>query len=61
VFKNTNIRENKVLQFRLEMFNAFNHVNLGNPNNDSSDLAHFGTITYAGAPREIQFGLKFLY
>jgi hypothetical protein len=44
------------------MFNAFNHVNLGNPNTDcSSGPGQFGLITYAGAARVMQAGLKFYF
>jgi hypothetical protein len=35
-------------------------VNLGNPNTNASAAA-FGRITGAGAPRVIQFALKFMF
>jgi len=61
-FKNIKFTESKSLQFRWEMFNAFNHVNLGNPNTDcSSGPGQFGLITYAGAARVMQAGLKFYF
>ncbi|MBO0801168.1 MAG: TonB-dependent receptor, partial [Blastocatellia bacterium] len=53
-FKSINFTEAKRLQLRIEMFNAFNHVNLGNPNTDVSDQLHFGTINSAGGTRVIQ-------
>ena len=59
-FKNIKFTESKSLQFRWEMFNAFNHVNLGNPNTDRSS-GSFGLITYAGAARVMQAGLKFYF
>ncbi len=60
IFKNTKITESKTLQFRCEMFNAFNHVNLSGPNLNSSSPG-FGQISGANAAREIQLGLKFLF
>ena len=53
------------MEFRTEMFNAPNHVILGNPSaswsNGSSPTpnANFGKITGAGNMRQIQFALKF--
>jgi hypothetical protein len=57
--KNNRLTERFNLQFRAEFFNAFNNVNFGQPNrlfNVSAPV--FGSITTAGRPREIQFGLK---
>ena len=57
--------ERRNLEFRMEMFNAPNHVILNNPsanwNNGSSATpnASFGKITGAGNMRQIQFALKF--
>ncbi len=58
--KKFRITEGKDLQFRWESFNAFNHVNYGNPSTDitSSD---FGQISYANTSRYMQFALKFLF
>jgi hypothetical protein len=42
------------------MFNAFNHVNLGNPTTDVSS-GNFGVIGYAGAARVMQAGLKLYF
>ena len=56
--------ERRSLEFRTEMFNAPNHVILGNPNSgwgNGSSLApssSFGKITGAGNMRQIQFALK---
>ncbi|MCC7157132.1 MAG: TonB-dependent receptor, partial [Bryobacterales bacterium] len=58
IFKNTRITEGINLQFRTEMFNAFNHVNLNNPAVNVSNRSTFGTITGAAAARIIQLGLK---
>ncbi len=50
------------LQFRCEMFNAFNHPDFGMPDNDPS-TSNVGQITSMGpiAPRVIQLGLKFAF
>jgi Carboxypeptidase regulatory-like domain len=60
ISKNTTITEAKMLQFRAEFFNAFNHVNLAGPDtNFSSSL--FGQILGAQTQRQIQFGMKFIF
>jgi hypothetical protein len=48
------------VQLRAEMFNVFNNVNLGNPNGVFGS-ANFGRISSAGAMRQIQLGVKFLF
>jgi len=48
------------LQFRAEFYNAFNRVNLNNPNNNLASGA-FGQITSAKDPRIIQFSLKYSF
>jgi hypothetical protein len=55
-----NDRNEKYLQFRWEMFNAPNHVNLGSPLT-TINLPDTGKINSAGAAREMQFGLKFVF
>ena len=47
------LREQRTVQFRAEMTNALNLVNLSNPITNSSV---FGTIREAGAMRQVQFG-----
>jgi hypothetical protein len=66
VIKDFRIREGHALQFRMEMFNAPNHVELGTPSaswNGSSGVAppsNFGYITSTRASmRQIQFALKY--
>jgi len=59
-FKNTQITEHLKMQFRAEMFNTFNHTNLWQPLGDMGS-PQFGQSTTASAPRQIQFGLKFLF
>jgi hypothetical protein len=76
VNKNWRFRERYGVQFRAEMFNAFNHVNFGsnevdaglsfvqnkNDPNFGQSSSTFGKINspYRG-PREIQFGFKFSF
>lgn len=58
VFKSFAIREAWKLDFRTEMFNAFNHANFSNPVT-SIQSATFGKITSTRAPnRVMQFALK---
>lgn len=58
VFKNTSVRERFNVQFRWEMFNAWNHTQYG-PANLSMTSASFGRITSTLiGPRRMQFGLR---
>lgn len=74
IVKNWRVRERYALQFRTEMFNVFNHVNLravdvnlnfqniaGDPNFGRALNPNFGRLTASRGPREIQFGLKFSF
>lgn len=58
--KNFRFSEQKYLQFRWEMFNAMNEVNLGTPVTMIGVTAT-GQITSAGEARQMQFGLKFAF
>lgn len=60
LFKKFFISERHNLQFRAELFNAFNHTNLNNPNSALNN-SNFGRILGAGAPRVVQFGLKYMF
>jgi hypothetical protein len=48
------------LQFRTEMFGAFNHPNFANPNTVLTS-PNFGRILGSGGSRVVQFGLKYLF
>ena len=48
----------KAVQFRWEIFNVINYVNLGTPITALNSAA-FGQIQTAGDPRIMQFALKF--
>jgi hypothetical protein len=54
------IKERMSLQFRADFINAFNNVNFEGPQANRSNSA-FGTIGSAYPPRNIQFGMKFLF
>jgi len=58
--KNFALRERLRLQFRTEVFNAWNHAQFMNPDSTVGD-ANFGQITKARDAREIQFGLKLIW
>jgi hypothetical protein len=58
--KKTHISEPCVLEFRAEFFNLFNKPNF-NPPGSTFGGAGFGVIGSAGAPRDIQFGLKLVF
>jgi hypothetical protein len=49
------------LQFRAEMFNAWNHAQFQQPNGDAGAGANFGRISAARPPRLIQLGVKLLW
>ncbi len=55
--KRTYFGETRNIEFRTEIFNLTNTPPLANPNGVVGNAA-FGTITSAGDPRVIQFGLK---
>jgi len=67
----TIIREGMNLEFRAELFNAFNHAQFGLPDGNITDtqtvspdtgrLLGFGTIQSANPPRIMQLSLKLLF
>ena len=62
IFKNTYIREGKLnLQYRVEMFNAFNTPQFGRPG-PGFGYGSFGVISStAVSPRQIQMALKLVW
>ena len=61
IFKNFRLGEVSHIQFRAELFNAFNHTNFGNPGTTLGN-PDFGIIGYTTTnSREIQFGLKYIF
>lgn len=62
ITKRTYFRERFNVEFRFEMFNAFNRVRFGAPATNISDPFNFGKVTsQANNPRTTQFALKFNY
>jgi len=61
------ITEKVKLQFRGDMFNAFNHVNLNLCSNTCPGLIvnhadnNYGTITTAAPGRQVQLGLRLTF
>jgi hypothetical protein len=62
LFKNYRFKERYTAQFRLENFNALNHVQFANPNTTPTSAA-FGSITgeKGHGQRQITLGLKLLF
>ena len=58
--KDTKITESKILQFRFEFFNVFNHAQFQNPTGSILN-GTFGYVTNARDPRIGQVALKFLF
>ena len=54
------LREQTKLEFRGEMFNAFNHAQFTAPAGNVAD-ANYGHVTAANPPRLVQLGLKLLW
>jgi Carboxypeptidase regulatory-like domain len=60
--KTIRMHGNSTLQFRVEMFNAFNRVEFGNPASNIGNPETFGRITsQANAPRNMQIALKWTF
>jgi len=60
VHKNWKLAERAQMQFRWELFNAFNRANFSNPNTNIQG-GSFGLITTAGSGRSMLFGLRLDY
>lgn len=61
ILKDFTITERLRLQFRTEMFSAFNIVNFRNPAGVTFGQPNFGVINASDPARIIQFGLKLYY
>ena len=69
LIKRTNLGENKLIEFRWEVFDIFNHANFGQPGRTAQvGSTTFGTITNtrfptgdSGSSRQMQFALKFKF
>jgi hypothetical protein len=61
VFKNTRLFETHSLEFRWEMYNAWNHANWGAASANVEVPATFGKILSRGGTRTMQFALKYAF
>ena len=68
LLKTTKLSETKSLQLRAEFFNVLNHPNFAHPSAQFRDATAFGRVFSIlgsrigfGTPRQIQFGLKYLF
>ncbi len=69
IIKRTRIGENKIIEFRWEVFDLFNHTNFGQPGRVAQvGSTTFGVITNtrfatgdSGSSRQMQFALKFKF
>jgi hypothetical protein len=55
------VLESRRLEFRLELFNAFNHPTFASPRVVADNAKQFGTIISANTPRNVQLALKFYW
>ena len=60
ILKNFFFAEQRGFQFRLEMFNAFNHPDFGLPGATFNGPG-FGVVSNARGGRNIQVGLRFIF
>ncbi len=60
LMKDFHVTDTRFFQFRWELFNAPNRVNLGDPVTTIGQL-NTGQITTADSARQMQFGLKFIF
>ncbi len=60
VIKQTRLNQGDMVELRIALFNAFNNVNLDNPNSNFSNDS-FGTIFGADRAREIEVALKYSF
>ena len=53
--------EHRRLEFRAEMFNAFNPAQFSLPNGNTGSGLNFGRVSGAGSPRLMQMSMKVLF
>jgi hypothetical protein len=61
IFKEFQVREGSLLQFRAEFFNATNTPNFVAPNTQVDTSAGRRVTATANSPRQIQFALKYSF
>ena len=62
LMKRTSFMERVILEFRFELFNAFNRVVFGGPATNVSDAFNFGRVTsQANGPRVGQLAVKLTF
>ena len=63
LLKSAALSESKIVQFRLETFNTFNHTQFFGPAavNGNIDSPAFGKVVHATAPRLVQIALKLTF
>ena len=70
VFKHVQLTGTNVIEFRIEVVNLFNHVNLGNPDsevgvpgNDNTNAGRITSTAYGNADpqRNMQFAVRFMF
>jgi hypothetical protein len=59
--KRFTLTEKVGLQFQADFFNAWNMVNLQNPELNANNITTFGSIDGAAPARNIQLGLKLTF
>jgi hypothetical protein len=52
------IHENIVTKFRFDAFNAFNHINAGNPGGNIENGGAISSLAPGGTPRQLEFSLR---
>ena len=64
VFRTVSVTERYKLQFRMDVFNVFNHANLNNPAATvpaAGTVSNFASITSAQTTRRLQLGLRLTF
>jgi hypothetical protein len=61
LMKDFHFTEAKYLQFRCDLFNLFNNVNLGTPNGTQNSSTFMQITSTSGSARDVQFSLKLVW